>query len=470
VHDLAVDPFETLLEPHAWRDLRVALERAAEGMAGRTLWCVNSTASGGGVAEMLPPLLGYLRGAGVDARWTVIEGDDRFFEITKRLHNMLHGDVGDGEGLGPDDRRAYEACLAPSVSDLRERLGGGDVVVLHDPQPAGLVPAVAPLAGRTVWRCHVGVDDPNDVVRSAWDFLHPYVAAADACVFSRDAYVWPSLDRTAVIPPSIDPFSAKNRDLERPTADALLVASGVQDGPDGDATFERPDGGRDRVRRRATMVEEHRLTPETAIVTQVSRWDRLKDPAGVVRGFADHVPAETGAELVLAGPEVDGVGDDPEQREVAEEVRRAVEELPRSRRRRVHLAFVPVEDPVENAIVVNALQRRSDVVVQKSVAEGFGLTVAEAMWKERPVVASSVGGIADQIEDGRSGRLVGDPRDGAAFGRAVTDLLRDRDTAVALGRAARARVRDRFLPDRHLRRWVDLVGRLASGEPTRGAG
>jgi trehalose synthase len=195
------------------------------------------------------------------------------------------------------------------------------------------------------------------------------------------------------------------------------------------------------------------------MVLQVSRWDRLKDPVGVLTGFAEHVRSEEAAHLVLAGPDVAAVADDPEGAEVLAETEAAWHELPRDVRRHVHLALLPMDDADENAIIVNALQRRADVVVQKSMAEGFGLTVSEAMWKGRPVVASDVGGIEDQIEDGRSGWLV-PPADLAAFGRRVSELLADPHGAERMGAAAQARVRDLFLGPRHLGEYVDLLERV----------
>jgi trehalose synthase len=195
---------------------------------------------------------------------------------------------------------------------------------------------------------------------------------------------------------------------------------------------------------------------------QVSRWDRLKDPLGVLAGFAEHVRADEAPHLVLAGPDVTAVADDPEGAEVLAEVQAAWEGLPRAVRRRVHLALLPMGDTDENAVIVNALQRRADVVVQKSLAEGFGLTVSEAMWKGRPVVASDVGGIQDQIEDGRTGRLV-EAHDLAAFGARVSELLADPHGAERLGAAAQARVRDHFLGPRHLGQYVELLERVLRG-------
>jgi trehalose synthase len=207
------------------------------------------------------------------------------------------------------------------------------------------------------------------------------------------------------------------------------------------------------------MIEEAQLRLDTPLLAQVSRWDRLKDPLGVLAGFAEHVSAREEPHLMLAGPDVAAVSDDPEGAEVLAEVETAWRELPRRIRRRVHLALLPMRDLDENAIIVNALQRRADVIAQKSLAEGFGLTVAEAMWKRRPVVGSEVGGIQDQIVDGRSGILV-DPTDTAGVGRAISTLIRDVGLAQAIGHAARQRVRNRFLPPHFLGGHLTVIERI----------
>jgi trehalose synthase len=355
--------------------------------------------------------------------------------------------------------------LESSGQELRDRVEPEDVVIVHDPQPAGLIPAAKVAESTCVWRCHIGIDDPNEVARSTWDFLRPFVEQADATVFSRKAYVWSGLDerRVEVIMPSIDAFSPKNQTIEPDVGSAILREAGILPrGKEGRSEFVRPDGTTGTVGRKVEMIEDEPVDPSVPIVVQVSRWDRLKDPVGVLRGFAQHVAEHTAAHLVLAGPGLSGVADDPEANEVRAEVEEARENLPPETRARVHLASLPVEDDDENSAIVNAIQRRADVVVQKSLAEGFGLTVAEAMWKERPVVASKVGGIQDQVVDGNSGLLVDDPEDMAAFGRAVTGLLEDRERAERMGRAAHERVCTEFLPTRHLMQYVELLQRLRS--------
>jgi trehalose synthase len=399
----------------------------------------------------------------VDARWAVIEGNADFFALTKRIHNRLHGSDGDGGPLGADEHALFERVAADNAGALERQLSDGDVVLLHDPQTAGMVPALKDRGLPVVWRAHIGLDLPNDLSREAWDFLRGYVEQADAIVFSRAAFEWEGLDHdhVAVIPPSIDAFSPKNQALGFTDIVAILRASGLAagEGQGAQPAFQRLDGSIARVDRRAHLVEFQPLRLDTPLVTQVSRWDRLKDPVGVLHAFAEHVPPQTNAHLVLAGPDVAAVADDPEGAEVLEEVEQALRDLPSESRRRVHLAGLPMDDADENAAIVNALQRRSDVVVQKSLAEGFGLTVSEAMWKGRPVVAGAVGGIQDQIDDGRSGFLV-DPRDLDAFGKRVRELLEDPPKAERMGAAAQIAVRDHFLGARHLGQWVELLERV----------
>jgi trehalose synthase len=455
--------FDRVLPAAAAEAVHIAERAGREELAGRRIWNVNSTARGGGVAEMLAPLLAYARGAGVDARWAVVDGDPRFFAVTKRLHNRLHGMPGDGGPLGEDERAAYESVLAPNARDLQALVEPGDIVILHDPQTAGLAGRL-PRDVQVIWRCHVGLDVPNDLAREAWWFLEPYVHRADAYVFSREAFVWDRLDpaKRAIIAPSIDVFAPKNAELGAETVAAVLTAAGLRRGRSGATTFQRLDGHMGQVRRTATMLETQPLEAHERYVLQVSRWDSLKDPIGVIDGFAAHVAPYTDAHLVYAGPDVTAVADDPEGAEVYAFARARWEALPDMARERIHLALLPMEDFEENAVIVNALQNGAEVVVQKSLAEGFGLTVAEAMWKRRPVVASRIGGIQDQIEHGVSGLLLDDPTDLEAYGAAVLELLADPVRAAAMGEAAHERVRDRYLGTHSLIDYLALFERVLS--------
>ena len=454
-----VERLARLAGPRQAELVRDAVKRGRARLAGRAVVNVNSTARGGGVAEMLLPLVAYARGAGIDCRWLVIEGDPEFFSITKRIHNRLHGAPGDGGPLDADQRAAYERTLAENYEELRERIGPRDVVILHDPQTAGLAPMLADRGNPVIWRCHVGVDNPNELARSAWRFLEPFVARADRVVFSRRQFAWGVIApaRRAIIAPSIDPLAPKNQDLENGAAAAILHAAGLRAGSGGKPVFDRLDGSRGTVRSRARLYEDGPLTQADRYVLQVSRWDDLKDPLGVIEGFAAHVAPATDAHLVYAGPDVTAVSDDPEGADVLRAACRRRAALPDAIRQRVHLALLAMDDLQENAAVVNALQRTAAVVVQKSLAEGFGLTVAEAMWKARPVVASNIGGIGDQIEHRRSGLLLDDPADLGSYGAAVRVLLEDGALAASLGRTARERVRERFLGTHSLIDYLALI-------------
>jgi trehalose synthase len=467
VPPLSISRFLPLVGEERMHEAEQVAAATRARMAGRTLWNVNSTAHGGGVAEMLRPLIGYARGAGVDARWLVVEGTPGFFRVTKRLHHALHGSAGDGSPLGDPERARYERVARANAKELECLIGPDDIVVLHDPQTVGLAPHLVRAGARIIWRCHIGSDAPDDQTSLGWAFLAPYLDGVAATVFSREAYIPAVCDRerAVVIPPSIDPFSAKNQPMAAPAVRAILVHAGLVEGPPGDGTasFLREDGSPGRVNRQADVLRLGRApTWETPLVVQVSRWDPLKDHLGVMHGFAELVDrtAPADAELVLAGPNVNAVADDPEGASVFGEVVAAWRRLPHADRRRVHLACLPMADAAENAAIVNALQRHAAVVVQKSLREGFGLTVTEAMWKARPVIASAVGGIQDQIREEVDALLIRDPTDLGAFGVALRRLLEDRALAERLGRHAYERARDEYLGLRHLIAYARLLDRV----------
>ncbi len=465
VRALAPGRLGSLLGPERAQRFETTAATARALLEGRAVVNVNSTATGGGVAELLQTLLAYARGAGVDARWVVIEGNPRFFEITKRLHNHLYGTPGDGGPLATAERRDYEETLRRNVTSLLALVGAEDIVVLHDPQTAGLAAGLRRAGARVVWRCHVGIDSPNEHSERGWEFLRPYVDDLDGYVFSCEwfAPAWVPRQHLAVIAPSIDPFSAKNESIAHETVAPLLQYVGLLGGgreqPVGD--FTRRDGSRGHVTRRVDLVGTGPPPPPDApVVLQASRWDALKDMPGVLVGFADYVVDRTDAHLVLAGPQASGVADDPEANKVLDECVALWRRLPKSAQRRIHLACVPMEDPDEAAAIVNALQRHAAVVVQKSLAEGFGLTVVEAMWKSRPVIGSAVGGIVDQIVSGETGFLLDDARDLERYAHSVCSLLDDPVECHRMGTNARQRAEQKFLGDRHLEQWAQLFARL----------
>lgn len=451
--------FDSILDTDQAEEFATRLRTASSQLDGHTYWHINSTAAGGGVAEMLQSVLSYLRGGGINTRWAVIDGDEEFFVVTKRIHNFLHGSEGDGGSLGEAERAAYELTLSHQFKDLEALVQPGDVVVLHDPQTLGLIPHLRELGASVIWSCHVGTDEPNEFTHSAWEFLAPYARVAQRVVFSRRSYAWDVLDAALVevIAPCIDAFSPKNQRLTDDTVAAILDQSGVV--PNGSSalpSFHRQNGDGAVVAGRAVMLEEEPVPAGAKLVTQISRWDPLKDHLGVMVGFCEYVPESFDAHVVLVGPSPESVTDDPEGGDTLDELRSAWSQLPDASRERVHIACLPMDDLEENAAIVNALQRRSDVIIQKSLAEGFGLTVAEAMWKETPTVASAVGGIQDQIEDGVNGLLV-DPHDLEEFGRAVSGLLEDPDRAREFGRRAHISVRDHYLAPHYLARFLELA-------------
>jgi trehalose synthase len=375
--------------------------------------------------------------------------------------------------LGDAERGVYEGTLAANGDELVELVRPRDIVILHDPQTAGLAAAVRQTGATVMWRCHVGLDAANDHARAAWGFLRGYVLDAHVFIFSRAGFAWEGLprDHVSVIRPSIDAFSPKNAEQTREQSLAIMTTARVlADDMSAYPTFTRSDGTPGRVEGRAELLEEEPLVADVPVVTQVSRWDQLKDPLGVLGAFSEHVAHRTPAHLLLVGPSTAAVADDPEGAQVLDSVREAWHDLPAAVRRRVHLCSLPMDDIEENAAIVNALQRHACVVVQKSLAEGFGLTVAEAMWKQRAVVASRIGGIRDQIEDGRSGLLLSDPRDLEQVGAAITGLLRDAGRAAVMGNAAQRRVRQQFLGPHHLGRYFEVIQRVASQREHQGAG
>lgn len=426
----SVTPLGLVLPEQQSARMEAAVAKASAAMAGRTFWNVSSTASGGGVAEMLHNLVGYLASGGIEARWLVLDAEPEFFAVTKRLHNAIHG----AGVIEEADHDVYGRTLENNLPMLLELVRPGDVVLLHDPQTGGLVREPQLAGAKVIWRSHIGLDTPN----GAWEFLRRYIESADAFIFSREQYApsWITESRLWVIPPSIDPLSPKNRPIDADECVRILRDAGLLPADD----------------------------PQARLVVQVSRWDALKDMDGVLEGFrrAD-LPADV--RLILAGSAVTGVTDDPEGARVLADCTDAWQQLPEQVRHRVMLASLPMEDMGWNATVVNALQRHATVVVQKSLAEGFGLTVAEAMWKGKPVIATAVGGIQDQISTERTGLLVTDPADLDEFASQLRRVIADPDLAGRLGQAARDRVLEQFLDDRQLAQTCELLQVIAEEAP-----
>ena len=456
--DLGRYQFEAMIER-----VRAAEQHAGGLLEGRTVWMVNSTAVGGGVAQLLRTLLPYWRGAGIDVRWIVLRGSAEFFRVTKRFHNHLQGQPGDGDVLGIDELTTLDQAAHRHAGALASQLAPGDVVVLNDPQTAAMSAALERAGANVIWCCHVGIDRDNEFSRNAWRCLRPRLAGVQRFVFSRYTSLpeWLGGAETSILTPGVDPASTKNLPMSEDAALAILKHLGLAAGVSAAAaSYECTDGSMATLAGRPTVLDSDGAPDwsRDRVVVSLARWDRIKDPLGILDGFLERVLAASDSHLLLAGPDANHVADDPEAAAVLAEVRERWRRLPPPARARVHLACLPLTSPEENDAMVNAIQRQAAVVVKKSLQEGFGFGVTEAMWKARPVVASAVGGHLDQVQHLHSGLLVEDPADVGAFGDAIVELLREPPLAARLGQTARERARALFLNDRHFIRWVEVLG------------
>jgi trehalose synthase len=457
--------------PHAgaWESLVATTARVRALLEGHAVLAISARSRSGGLAEHLQSLVAYARGAGVDARWSAISAGDEFFRFVRILQDSLNGE-GDDCRYGDAERNLYEQELAPACEALSELLVPGDVVQLHDAPTAGLIPAVKDVGCYAIWNCRRGVDVLNEPARRVREFLAPYTSRADACVFSRPQFVWDSGRgrRTYVIRPSVSPLSPKNQELDSKSVSAILAAAGVQPGPCGDdAVFSRVDGSPGRVDRAVHLVEGPRLEPETDLVLQVSQWNRLNDPATVIDLFADQLASRAGVHLMLAGPDLGALADDPRAPAILARASDRQRCLPAGLRARVHLVILPIEDPEESAAIINALERRAAIVLQQTRGGGFGMSVLESMWKRRPVVCSRVGSLLDYVVDGETGFLC-DPLDPNGLADAAMGLLANGGLCERMGAAARDRVERHFLLTRELTDWATLFESLPGRPAARG--
>ena len=446
------------------------LKNMAAQLGSRKVLHVNSTAKGGGVAEILAFLVPYFADIGVHVTWLVLKGDDEFFKITKRIHNGLHGFPGDGGNLSLAEAHHYEKVCKFNAFQIGPLLKPNDIVICHDPQTAGLIPILKRYHAVCIWRCHIGSEQlSNHCVTRSWKFLRPYVLQADHCCFTRADYVPPFFDKkkVSVLLPSISAFSPKNQPMDPEVALCIIQHLGVvgfrHQSPTCDCLeFRRLDGSRGLIRRFADIMHAGPLPFLTdPMILQVSRWDRLKDMVGVMSAFVDFVlPEHPQAFLLLVGPNVHGVSDDPEEGLAYDECLSRWRALPHMARSRVQIVCLPVRDVQENAAMVNALQTHATVITQKSLQEGFGLTVTEALWKKKPVVASAVGGIKDQIESGKQGLLIRNPHDLEQFGRSINQILSDESLGTSLAAQGHEKVQQCFLALRHVRDYMDLFLRV----------
>jgi trehalose synthase len=382
------------------------LRSLASRLGGRSVQMVNSTSVGGGVAEMLIRIVPLMAELNVAIRWDVITGGDDFFSITKAFHNALHG----GRFDLPDD--SFKTFLAYSEQNRARLHFDADFTVIHDPQPAALIDSRPDHGGHWVWRCHIDLSNPNERV---WRFLAPYIGRYDAAIFSSPAFAQHLDIPQYLFYPSIDPLSEKNREL-----DPDFVAG---------------------------TLERFQVDSRRPILTQISRFDRLKDPIGVLRAY-QNVKRYLDCQLVMAGG---GAADDPEGEAVLAEVREAA-----GKDADVHI----LDLPPWSALEINALQRASTIVIQKSLREGFGLTVTEALWKKKPVVAAAVGGIPTQVIHKHTG-LLAHSVEGTAY--QIRFLLSNPAIAQRLGERGHEHVREHFLITSNVRRYLTLFLHFQAG-------
>ena len=448
----------------AVHDLRADAASVLPRFRGRSVLMLNSAATGGGVAEMLPRMVLVLQELGITASWAAMKTDRvEFFRLTKRVHNLIHG-----QGnlvLGPEERELYEAVNRSVADALRPHLKAGDLLVVHDPQPMAAGAMLRREMGiRAIWRCHIGLDANLPATRAAWGFLRRYAEAYDHSVFSAPEYIPDYLTgRASVIYPGIDPCSHKNRDLTPQKLTGILCNAGLAKEHAPVLTPPFPQQARrlqsDGTFGLATVPEEIGFLYRP-IVVQLSRWDRLKGFRPLLAAFVRlkqklrerassleprHRRRLEILRLVLAGPDPNSVQDDPEAREELELVSRDYCALAREFQKDIAVLTLPMDSRKNNELMINAIQRCATVVVQNSIREGFGLTVTEAMWKAKPVLGTEACGIRQQIRDGIEGRLVRNPEDPEEIAYRLDSMLSDNLDRDRLGRNAQRRVYTEFL-------------------------
>lgn len=446
-----------------------------EVLKGRTIWMINSTALGGGVAEMLPSQMRILRELGVSIEWLVIEAkESAFFDITKRIHNAIHGS---GNGIfTEEDRNVYEAVNRNNLAKALDLINDGDIVVVHDPQPMPLAAMIKKEKKVSIiWRCHIGLEEDTEITDAVWEFLKPYTNDYDHFVFSLPSYVpKPLKKKTSIIPPAIDPLSHKNRELQLHKCIGILYQSGVLDDHKA-ILYHRynhlvrkvmPDGTFDVLDADQNLDLIYR-----PIITEISRWDRLKGFKELMEAFIkmkvdnrkhgdpeslDYKRIEMTL-LVLGGPDPAFVYDDPEGQEVLKELTKAYKQVDKSMQNDVAILLLPLDNPKENALIVNALQRTSSIIVQNSIQEGFGLTATEAMWKRKPVLVSGAAGLKFQVVHNKTGQINEDPTDIEKLSSTMTYMLNHPKERDKWGFNGQLRVIQNFTLFSQLIAWLEVL-------------
>ena len=388
-----IQDYEPIVGRSCLEELRILSDR----LSGKVIQNINSTFIGGGVAEILEHMVPLLNQLGVDTRWDVVRGNEEFFEVTKKFHNAIHGGA---EKISKDDFSLFSEITRQNLDELRFY---GDIIFVHDPQPVGLISKKKEIGRKWIWRCHIDASNPD---KKVWKFLRGFVVDYDAAVFSSPSFAQKLPIRQFLITPSIDPLSDKNKEIDSGTVDSVLAKYGLNSG--------KP------------------------MIVQVSRFDRLKDPLGVIEAF-EMVKKSMDCQLVLAGGTAT---DDPESEEVLEEVKKRAEGNPD-----IHILLIPPGSDIE----INALQRAATIILQKSLKEGFGLTISEALWKSKPVIATAVGGIPLQIRNKITGLLC-HTVEGAAY--AIRQLLSNPQYANWLGENGKEHVRQNFLITSHVKDYL----------------
>lgn len=457
-------------------ELRAEAHTLVPKIAGCPVWMINSTAQGGGVAEMLPRIISMLRELGVDARWAVLESEEpAFFDLTKRLHNLIHGS-GDPV-LSSADREVYDRVSRQNADALKPQMGQRDLIVVHDPQPLGTGAILQnELGNRVLFRSHIGLDENLPATQAAWAFLEPYARCVSHAIFSAPEYIPEYLHgRSSTLYPGIDPLSHKNRELTPHKLVGILTNAGLIDASDPVLTppFDDPAMrlGRDGEFRSLDGAREIGLLFRPT-VTQISRWDRLKGWLPLMRGFVElKARYATGGgqsnerhrrrieimRLVFAGPDPESVRDDPEGKAVLDEIAAEYRALPEQLQDDIAILSLPMASRKHNALMVNALQRCSTIVVQNSIREGFGLTVTEAMFKGVPVLGSSACGIRHQVRDGVDGMLVDSPSDTTELADKLDTMLSSVLDRSRWGRSGARRAHDEFLVFTQVARWLRVL-------------
>lgn len=379
------------------------IKRIAGTLNGLSVVMVNSTRDGGGVAEILRNMIPLMNELGLEITWELIEGNRKFFEVTKTLHNALHGRP---EPLSPDMVHTYWEVMEANAGRLRESVAKPHVVFIHDPQPAGLIRTLRQDGQSWIYRCHIDLSSP---FAQAWDFLGGIISGYDASVYSHPSFAQKLDHPQYLIAPSIDPLADKNKPIPE--------------------EFIR------------TILERYALDPSRPLVTQISRFDKLKDPVGVIQVYRQVKKTHPEVQLLLAGG---AASDDPESALILPALQEAA-----AQDRDIHILDLPPFSDLE----INALQRGSAVILQKSLREGFALTVTEGLWKEKPVIATAVGGIPQQILHGKTGWLAHTLEGTAYYIRRVLD---NPGEAAGLGKQGKEHVRRNFLITRHVREYMSL--------------